>query len=278
MPVQGPVIAMHNFKDSVIVFSEEGVTAMKPVSSPAPTYSIVDLELGGLLVKGAVGGNDKELVYVDASGSLVMIRADLSVEVLGYKEYIFPLIGTDIAVSYSKNTQDNFIGGEYFISNGTKNYHLTASGLCETWQIVTSAAFFQGASIGLGSLEPSSAEGVGRVGIEATDMGLVSGLKTLEWVRVIANERLYNPSDLTSIQVSIDYRYTVKENDTWSSTPYKNVNNEGWVEFPVTALDHRINIKVGDYELADIDSFKTGFKQGDRRFKRSISFDQVKTR
>lgn len=276
MPVQGKIYAMRNLGDFIIVFSEQGVTAIKPISSPAPTYSIKNLELGGIASRGAVAGNDRHLVYIDQSGMLIQISADLKPTPLGYREYLYPLLGTDITVSFSNNSLNNDPVGEFFISNNSKNFYLSSSGLSETWQSVKSAVYFQGATIGMADYEPTVEKQIGRIGIEAMDIGTVSGLKTLEWVRVLSNELHYDENEALSIQVAVDYRYEVKQNETWGSTGYVNVNNEGWVNIPVTALDHRINIKVSDYERADIDSIKAGFKQGDRRYKRSISLDAVR--
>lgn len=279
MPVNGTVLATKNIGDHVIVYSTNGVTAIKPVVSPIPTYSITKLYDGGLANRNAVDGNDFHHVFVDSSGMLVRITGNLEVLPLGYREFFYPMLGSDLAVSFAENFQNNDPFGEFFISSSSENFYLGASGLNEHWQQVKSAKYFQGATVGMGDLEPANTtKNQGRFGLEGFDIGLVSGKKTLEWVRVIFDETWYDSNEQHTLQVSIGYRYSVKNDESWSYTSYKRVNKEGWVYFPVEALDHRVRIKVDEYDRAAIDSIKVGFKQGDRRYKRSISLDSVKTR
>jgi hypothetical protein len=261
--------------DYVIVYGEFGTAAIKPMTSPAPSYSIIKLDCGGLASRGAVGGNDEHHVFVDTSGALVELRGDLSVNPLGYREFFYDMLGSDVRVSFSANPQNTSRFGEFYISSGATTYYLNESGLCRTPQIVTSATYYQGATLGLGTDLEDTADITGELTIDTTDF-LQPGLKTLEWVRLGGTETLWASG--IDLQVAIDYRYKMGQPLTWDSTSYKKVNQEGVVYFPVTALDFRIKIKISDYENLDLDYIEVGFKHSDKRFKRNISVGSLGSR
>ncbi len=136
-----------------------------------------------------------------------------------------------------------------------------------------SAKYFQGVTLGIGSELDTDTE-VGRIGRDATDFGL-SGLKTIESVRLIGRETLWSEEDDIQLQVALDYRYKMGDDQSWNTTSYKGVNKEGVVFFPVTALEFRIRIKITDYEKLDIDHAEFNIKHGDKRFKRSVPISQI---
>lgn len=276
MPAQGKVLNFRKLGDSLCVLSEDGVSLTKAVSSPAPTFNIRGLEeAGGINNRGAVAAakDGSELVYLDNSGTLVKIKSSGEVIKLGYKEYLYDLIGSDVIISYSS---EPFNRG-YYISNGDQTFIYSIEGLFEVGHVVNSAHYFKGATVGMGTELTGASNIIGKVGIDANDFGL-SGIKTLEWIRVEVDEYSEESSPKPSLQVSIDYVHTNVSNSTWNSTGYRNVNKEGIVYFPVTGVKFRINIKVANYANHTIIYAEVGIKQGDKRFTRHFSVGEAVNR
>lgn len=277
MPAQGQVVNFRELGDYLIAMSEHGVVALKNYSGPEPTIAPTDLNLGGISNRGAVASSKSLLVYIDNSGMLNVLGSDLSVQFSGYREFFYPLLGTDIIISYSPNPIDNSSFGAFYISNGQYTFILNERGLFESGQIVTSVAYREGGTIGLGNALVETADIVGRIGIDANDFEL-PGLKTVEWVRVEIDETSYLESPTTSLQVSLDFLYSNIGQGDWNSTSFKNINKEGLVYFPITANKFRINIKVSDYANFDIISFEVGIKHGDKRYTRHFQTNAVSSR
>jgi len=274
MPMQGQVLNFRKLGEGLCVFSADGVSHIKAVPSPSPTFNIQSLpKAGGIANRGAVASSESEIVYVDNSGTLVKITAGGEVVRLGYKEYIYDLLEAGIVISYSP---DPYEGG-YFISDGEQTFVLSDNGLFEVGHIVTSVFYKDGATVGMGTALSGTANIVGEVGIDANDFGL-SGVKTLEWVRVEVDETSVEDDPIPSLQVSIDYLYTNVGDGTWGSIGYRNVNKEGVVYFPVTGTKFRINIKVSNYANHSIIYAEVGIKQGDRRYTRHFSVGEANNR
>jgi len=275
MPFQGEIYEIKPLGDNYIVYSPGGVAVCSPVSSPAPTMSIKNLNLGGIHNKGAVGGNDKVHVYLDHSGTLVQIDANLQVTPLGYREYFNLMLDQDIIINHSPDIMNLNSYGEFYICNPTDSYCLTKNGLNKTKQRVTSSFYTQGATIGFceDMIEPTDI--VGEIGIDAEDFAL-PGLKTLEWIRLDYNERRWSDDDDIALSVSLDYRYKSQTDESWKSTAYKTVNNEGVVFFPITALEFRINIKITDYSKMELHYVECGVKHTDKRYTRGFTVNPIK--
>ena len=273
MPFQGKVWLLRPLGDHFISYGEGGIAACTPVSTPAPTVGVKRLPCDGLCAKAAADGGDLGHVYIDNSGILTRINPDLSVEPLGYREFFYPLLGTDLKISYSENMRDLKRTGEFHISNGFQNYQLTENGLCEHGQPVTSTKYFAGATLGLGGYLEDTDKIVGRVGVDSIDFGL-EGIKTIESVRVIGYETIY-AGESRSIEVALDYRYQLTGEDSWTTTSYRTLNNEGIVFFPVSGIEFRLRMRNADYERLDIQGFEFAFKHGDKRYKRGVSVSET---
>ena len=275
MPFQGMVRASRPLGDYIINYSDGGVNAMKPVAGPTPTMEQINLGIGGISNRGAIAGDDQHHVYIDNSGMAVMISANLEVTPLGYREFFYPLLGTEIIISHSSNPQNNSRFGEYYISNGDQGFYLGENGLAEHKQVITSTKYYQGATIGFCNLLENIGDIIGRIGIDILDGG-VSGLITLEWVRIAGRETMWDSSkDTSSLAVAIDYRYRIDDDGSWKTTAYKKVNKEGIVYFPISALDFRVRIRVDVYNKLDIDYVEYGIKHGDKRYKRSVPISRI---
>jgi hypothetical protein len=266
---QGKVQAIRPLGDWVLVYSEEGVQAMRPVSSPTPTFQQIDLQVGGIAGRGAVSGNDKAHLYVDRSGYLTLITEKLEVNPLGYRSQFYPLLNTDIIVSHSAEPFALSPIGRFFISNGDKTYVYTSKGLSETTQWVTSAGYLQGTTVGISKQILSPTEIMSFFCTDEIDFGQ-AGLKTLEWVRLGGNETVWVAEDGVQLEVALEYKYKISNDLNWAITSYKKVNSEGVVFFPISALVFRVKVRIGNYLKLGINYVELGYKTTDRRFTRGV--------
>jgi len=265
MPVQGQVLTMRKAGDHLIVFSEFGVSAATAITSPSPTMSVVSLPLGGIAYRGAAASGTDGVVYVDNAGAVVKINNDLTHTILGYIEYVLPLIGSDLIVSFAPTPYENQTFGEYYITDGTDMYVLNKAGLFKQKQACTGVSYREGLTVSLGTKLTGTSNIEGKVGIDGNDFNL-PGLKTLEWVRVDYDEA--GSPAVPTLQVAVDYVHDV--GGSYTSTGFKTVNKEGVVYFPVAFVRGRINIKVSNYANHSIRYVEVGLKHGDNRYKRHV--------
>ena len=274
MPVQGQVTDFAMAGDYVIVFSENGVTAIKGVVGPSPTFSIIPLNAGGINNRGAVVSDGNNVLYVDKSGMLIFISSELKIDAIGYREFIFNMIDNIIILSHSSNPQNNDNFGEYTICDGTYTFILNASGMFQVGHDITSTIYIDGATVGMGDELEGAANIIGRIGVDGNDFGL-PGLKTLEWVRVENEETSEEDSPIPSLQVSADYLYKGVGDGDWESTGYTTINDEGIAYFPITGTRFRINIRVAEYDKHNPKYFEVGIKHGDKRYTRHLAIGEA---
>ena len=274
MPFPGKLLSMQSLRKSVIVYGEKGIARITPVVSPSPTYAVESLNSGGLASRGAVAGDSDKQVFLDNSGMLYLIADSGEITALGYKEYFYGMLENDVQISYSPEASSNNKLGRFFISGGGRNFCLDSNGLSETKRAVTSAFYFQGGTIGLGDQLVNVEDVIGTFGIDTFDLGL-SGLKTIEWVRLAGVETIWNESNGIQLQVSLDYRNRIGHDLRWNSTGYKKVNKEGVVYFPISGLEFRLNVKVTDYKKLEVSYIEVGFKHTDKRYKRSLPISYI---
>jgi hypothetical protein len=278
MSSQGQVLALRQVGDLVIAFSERGTTALRFASSPSPTFSLLQLQSGGLAGRGAVASNDKICVFVDNSGMLCYITNELEEGSFGYREFFYNFLGTDINISHSANPEGSTgTFGSFYISNSEETFVLNSNGLFKIGQVLTSVNYKDGATVGLGEDFYDEDARVGRVGIEVGDFN-IPGVKMINWFRLNVDELSFDTTPLSDIEVSIDYLYNIAGDGLWHSTSYKKLNKEGVVFFPVCGIKFRINIKVDNYEHIDFISAEVGITHGDKRFTRGIQVPEAGAR
>jgi len=274
MPVQGQVTDFAMAGDYIIVFSENGVTAIKGVVGPSPTFSIIPINTGGIVNRGAVASDGANVLYIDKSGMLILISPELKLDPIGYREFFFPMIGNDVIVSHSSNPQNNNSFGEYTICDGTSTFILNANGLFQVGHNITSTIYIDGATVGMGDELYDADDIIGKIGVDGNDFGL-PGLKTIEWVRVeneeITDDATFNPS----LQVSVDYQYRNIGDGDWENTGLTTINDEGVAYFPITGRRFRINIRVDDYDKHSPQYFEVGIKHGDKRYTRHFAIGEA---
>ena len=269
MPFQGNVEKCMVLGKNVIVYGEDGIVAMQMAGNTLGIKKIADF---GVADRGAIGGTDKEHVFVDESGYLYRLRENLVPEKLGYQEFFDDMLSNDIAVTYDPGED------EYYICDSSLAFVLTRQGLSEHKYLTTSVVYFNGGAAGIfiikGSIQnppfvPLIANDFD-LATDTFDMGLRS-LKTIERVSIEC-------TDTTGITVAIDWRHKVSD-ATFTRTNFNPINDEGDVAFPITAIEFRIVLHATNFTLVDIDPLiRYHWKVSDKRGIRSrMSTQQVRT-
>lgn len=245
---QGTVRKMMPLGNGVMVYGDGGISYMPKVES---TFGLQEIMPVGIASRSAVGGTNKEHVFVDESGWVYRVQAGQVPRRLGYREYFETAAqgSTDIVVSYDP------IENEYYISDGTSCYVLSDGGLYETTYLVNSLSTLSGDTVGIYFRPTASDDAYSILCTDVIDMGLRS-IKTIERVIVSA-------TNTTMVSVAVDWR--MKSGASWARTGYQVCNDEGVAYFPVQGVEFRIVVRVLDYTKLDIDDVDVQFKTTDKR-------------
>lgn len=273
VPIIGYVRQLKQLGDYLICYTDNGVWAYRHVSSPVSMLApvaIPALSMVGIANKGAANGNLERHLFVDRRGSLWVINKDLSVECLGFEEFIYPLTQDQggVIVSFVQNPQLLNPYGEFHISDSEESYVLTEQGLGGPMaQAISSACYYGGGLIALGTeiTNDSDVEAIYESEIFDFDR---AGIKSIRNVGVRATDD-QTSLNRTNIQVRIAYRFSGSEQ--FSYTPYKPVNKEGWVYFPVGGIEFKLVVKTLNIHRTTFSGIEFEYQLDDSRYRRSIS-------
>jgi len=244
---QGTVRRVLPLGNGIMVYGDNGISYMPKAEN---TFGLQDLLPYGIESRSSVGGSEREHVFVDEAGWLWRVQAGQAPVRLGFREYFENMIGNDIVVSYDP------IEDEYHISDDSECFVLTRdNALYESTFLLTSTAVYSGGVVGVYDRPGDSDDAYAVMVSDIIDLGLRS-IKTIERILVSA-------TNTTDVSVAIDWRN--KSSDSWTRTPYFNINYEGVAYFPVMGLEFRIVVRCADYTKMDVDDVRVQFKTNDKR-------------
>lgn len=246
MPWQGTVQRMLPMGNNVIVYGDEGISALVPASAQG-TFGLKRINDVGVVSRGAVfGTEDSGHVYLDKSGDLWLVTQDLQAERLGFSEFLFDLVGNKVIVTYDEH-RNNF-----YITDSTNSFVLD-QGLTKIREHPTSTFYHEGGKIGLFTTEVYSG---GRVVTGAFDMGF-RGIKTITAIAIGA--------DSTSrMNVAIDYKYN--KGGVFKRSGFFLVNDNGFAEFRVSGVEFRLIIETDSYIGFNLDYAEVRYQAEDKRY------------
>jgi len=243
MPWQGYVKRVMRLGDVVMVYGDNGMASLVPVTKPAPTFKFDEVMDLGIPHKGAVGGDKNVHAFVDQKGWLWRALPG-KLERLGYQEYMKTMTLANIMISYDPSEK------EFFISDGVKGFLLTRHGLCEIHQLVTSCASLDGNSIGVYD-DTEDTEFRGET--DTVDLGL-RALKTI-----------------SVLELQADYAAASWNREgTFKDLPWVRINDAGFATVQATAVEFRLRAKSNSYANANLDYIKARFKLVDKRAIRGV--------
>lgn len=229
--------------DSVIVYGFSGVSVARPVSSPVPTWGFSTLlRETGLASAYSVAGSERRHFFVSGQSDLWMVTAE-GPQRLGFREFLEEL--SSPVLNYDE-TYDRL-----FISDNVRGF-IYDQGLGGGYAALSSV------SRGL-MMSPGELSGVPlAVMTDTLDFGH-RGLKQLTWVEL-------GTDTFETLEVACDFRYRV--NESWRTSPWVRVNNEGAGFLGVTGVEFRVRVRQLVFEPIRLDYVNVRFRNLDKRFLR----------
>lgn len=147
MPWQGAVYGMKALGRGMMVYGQNGIALLYPVTEPAPTFGVKNYPKLPILSRSAFGGSDEAHLFVTSDYNLWLLDSEGSIKYLGYAEHISTLAG-DVMISYDMSQR------EFHISGSNKQYILTPQGLTSSDTIMTSCFYTDQGIVGALTADP----------------------------------------------------------------------------------------------------------------------------
>jgi len=270
MPMKwaGKIRQIKPLGEGVMVYGDGGVSALVPKGDKVGLVEFTQLS-AGVSNTGAVGGNEEEHLFVDNKGYLWHIDKSFKPTELGYKEFMFPMLGRDIVITYNPSED-----GEFYICDDKRAYILTKSGLTEHGQQVTSIISTQGRTYGLGDHADAMADMEFRLATDTIGQRNQTGLKHIQWVDIMHEVPEFPPSgnEAAKLMASVDFKFEAGKPFV-RGTPVE-VNDMGQAYVGVSGKDFRFRLSSTDYRDVNIDTIRARYQVEDRRFVRGASVSQ----
>jgi len=126
MPWRGEIVKAQELGNAVVIYGKEGITGLVPVDTALGYKDIggfgtrIGLDVNG---RGCAGGDEKDHIFIDSTGDLWAMGADLNADKLGYSEIFGTMTPGNIMISLDKQQR------EFYIGDGLACYMLNSSGL-----------------------------------------------------------------------------------------------------------------------------------------------------
>jgi len=251
MPWQGTVYRLVPLGKRVIVYGSGGVSSLMMVSEPVPTFGLEDVLHVGVAGRSAVAAGPYGHIFVDTTGMLWLLNADLSLKQLGYKEFFEDMLSTDIVGSYSP------IDNRYYLCNEGRGFIWNPEGLCETSQLITSLA-----RVGANHYGVFEKTGDSTMAITSDVFNMnIPGIKLVSQVDVEGTAG-------TDVEVAIDWRY--KTGDKFVRTRWQRVNDFGVAFITVSGAEFRLAVRANPSNENKYDNARVHWKSSDKRFVRGL--------
>lgn len=247
MPWQGTIECVKSLGNNVAIYGSGGIDVLVQVAEPFPTFGLRHISDMQIADRGAVGGDEGRHIFLDNSGTLWSLSADLRLQQLGYKEFMSTMTDGDIIITH--NPQDD----EYSVSSDTKCYILTSAGLGGCNQLITSQSYNEGELIGV--YDDSVVDIEGRLRTDEFDMGLRS-------VKQITAVEVGFRGD-TTLSVGVYSKFN--KGGSYIFSGYIPANLEG-VAYPLASgVDFELAIKGANYTKTNVSYIVVRYKVSDKR-------------
>jgi hypothetical protein len=251
MPWKGTVLCVKRLGQNAIVYGDHGVAALIPVPEPVPTLGMRSLLGVGAASRGAIGGDEHQHVFVDATGYLWSIGEDMKPQRLGYHEFFNGMLGSNAVVSH--DPEEN----EFYICDGTDCYVLNRAGLGEATELVTSLTVTDGGLVGVKKVNTSATFSMltDSVGVDVT------GIKMLKSIDV-------DMDGVSGLQVAVDTKY--QKGDSFVGGAWVDVNREGSAYMGVSGTEFRVGVKGTGTSGVRLNGLSMRWQHSDKRYLRGV--------
>ena len=244
LPWQGTVYQMKQLGDAMMAYGTGGVSALVPSGGDPATFGLMN-PTGwgtrlGIASRSAIGGSDRGHLVVDEAGELWGITPDLQAQRLGYAEWLAPLLGYEIVVSYEPTLD------EYYISNGTTTYLYSESkGFCVAPYAPTTVSYADSTPVGM--IEASASPTAVDITSDWFRGGGVGEVWTLNRLRLGTTD-----IDASGWSVAIEYRF--KDSVAGTSSAAIHPDGRGVATFNLPGLEFRWHLTHDDKASCDLES------------------------
>lgn len=260
MSWKGMVYNILKLGKNAVIYGEGGVSILKPVDSPHPTFATKDLASVGLKNRNTVCGDDVKHYFMDklsrlwvitVSTKTVSLTESHGAVMLGFEEFLSTLV--DPVMSY--DAERDWV----YISDATDGFILTKEGLGGGYGGITGIQYQAGVRM-FASPNVLTAPETMLVVTDILDFNY-RGQKTIEAVEIGADAK-------QKLSVAIDYRFD-KASD-FVTTPWMPVNKEGigWVR--AAGIEFRVRVKNDVFEDIRLDYLNVHYKPTDKRGIRGV--------
>jgi hypothetical protein len=250
MPWDGQVYRVRRLKDVVMVYCSGGVMKMYPVQAPSATWGFDEMSDIGIPCESAIGGDIYGHAYVGNDSWVYTVDKEYKITKVGYKEYIDELDPTKIVVQKDANMKD------YYISDGSKSFLLTATGMTEIYQ--SPSAVWNDS--GLYGIAEDAIDQSFVAASDIFDMGYRSR-KTIFGVEAGCK------GDGT-FYAQISYRDGI--NDSFADTDWVEFSPQGFAAITIAGSEFKVKVKCDSYTNVSIDYIKVRWKMTDLRNLRGV--------
>jgi hypothetical protein len=262
-------------KNHVIVFCIDGVFALTPVVTPAPTFKITKITSYGLTNPAMVNGDEEKLLYAtgpnaDGDMELVTIDEGLKVEKLEFKT----VANMDSGIGFDSFDRRWFIPSSDSITGTSFSYVYNDFGITSINQTIQGVCNYIDT---LGNItkmvtgldRQENVDDYSHVRTGWIDFGY-DGFKTITAVEILA--RVNNTSTNPGLWIEIEAikKLGIEVTDTYTVSGW--ANKEGIFSKPIAGLRFRITIKGFPSHLNPFkpEGIKLRFKMSDMRGMRGV--------
>lgn len=273
-------------ENAVVVYGAFSITALIPVSDPAPTFKIQELVKGvGIANPLAVGGYDKQHVCVDRQGNLRIItpgdvKQSVSAKILGFQEFFAPMQeSVDFAtgegiISVVYNPDEE----EYYIGNGEKSYLLNVDGVSEIGEAITSYVNLTNTRLAFTYPDWYTASAFGGVHSLSTTLSIQTDVVDFGSQAIKTIESIEVEADLPSgalLEAMVEWRND--RGGSFYSTTWKRCSPSGFVALLVSGRDLRINLRCDKIDGFMLNNIRVNWKLSDKHAVRGAYLDASST-
>lgn len=253
MPVKGNALCVKPLGKGVVIYGDTYVYYMYPAMQ---TFGFMQLAGYGIANRNAVAGNVHQHAFVDSTGKVRFINAELAIKELGFQEFLYPLLEETLIASF--NEAEN----EYHFCTDAVNYILTEEGkLASHLQSITSIGSTADGPI---CMAQDLSDESGFFITDSLDFAL-RGQKTIQALEFGLN------SD-QDCQAAVMWKNNYQ--GSFTQSPYRPLNHEGVAHVFAAGSDIRAKFYTPDYSYTFVDSLRIKYKVTDKRFVRGIYANQ----
>lgn len=246
MPFTGNVFKLLPLGKGYMVYGYGGIGYVYPADI---MLGFKHLASFGIMSRDAVAGSADEHVFIDENGSMFSINAELKLTELGYEEFFSPMVSNSPIIVYDDRNK------EWHVSDTEKSFLLSADGLAEVYQRISSGCFTQGGFIGSSAFE----------GVEyAEDAYLITDTYDM---------RNRAQKTITAVELGGDYPNAIKvmvqfrnsTREAFRNSKEVFANQEGVAYVICSGVEFRFKVIFSDYQNINLDYITVRYKVTDKR-------------